>query len=171
MVMLNRACPALSDRALAQLRWAYRQLKHPSLATRLSSRCAAPVEQALGLLPKGWKKRLNKTDAASIRQSLQLVMACLCSGGITIIETWPHKAAARRVPIAGALSGAWPELIFINHYQKVAGGHASVRRAQRRHAVNPSKENSPPSGEGRGGRREGVQSAGKLATMSTMSPW
>ncbi|MEJ2321919.1 MAG: hypothetical protein P8Z31_06125, partial [Gammaproteobacteria bacterium] len=37
----------------------------------------------------------------------------------------------RAIPVAGAVSGAMLNLIFMNHYQDVARGHFIVRRLER----------------------------------------
>ena len=45
--MLNGAATILSDEESAELRWAYKHLEHPSLAARLSSRLASPIEEEI----------------------------------------------------------------------------------------------------------------------------
>ena len=75
--MMNGAGAVLSDKELAELRWAYQHLEHPSLAARLTSRLASPIEDGLALLPKSWRRRLDKTAELSIGQSLRLATASL----------------------------------------------------------------------------------------------
>jgi len=254
--MMNGAGTGLSDEELAELRWAYKHLEHPSLAARLTSRLASPIEEGLSLLPKTWRRRLDKTAETSISQSLRLAIASLDNVGAASTNNWLHrfiavgagaaggflgpltllaelplttalmlrsiaeiarsegedlsrketrmacvqvfalggrtrededadlgyyglritlglyferdileyaanaqgphipaaiemvraisarfgvvisdKAAAQMVPIAGALSGALLNLIFINHYQDVAKGHFIVRRLERQYGV------------------------------------
>lgn len=44
-----------------------------------------------------------------------------------------QKAAAQAVPVIGAMSGAAVNVLFIKHFQDVAGGHFTVRRLERRY--------------------------------------
>lgn len=44
-----------------------------------------------------------------------------------------QKAAAQAVPIIGAMSGAAVNVLFIKHFQDVAGGHFTVRRLERQY--------------------------------------
>ncbi|MEN8801553.1 MAG: EcsC family protein [Thiogranum sp.] len=259
--MMNGSGAGLSDEELAELHWAYKHLEHPSLAARLTSSLASPIEEGLGLLPKTWRKRLDRTAEASISQSLRLAIASLDNVGATSANNWLHriiavgagaaggflgpltllaelpltttlmlrsiaeiarsegedlsrketrlacvqvfalggrtrededadlgyyglritlglyferdileyaanaqgphipavigmvraisarfgvvisdKAAAQMVPIAGALSGALLNLIFMNHYQDVAKGHFIVRRLERQYGVDFIKD-------------------------------
>lgn len=251
----------LSELESADLRWAYQHLEHPSLAARLSDLLAVPIEEGLALLPKGWRRRLERTAETSIYRSLKLAvssmdliapaksrnllhkfmvsgigaaggffgpltlfaelpvtttlilrsiadiahaegedltkretrMACVqvfALGGRTkednaadlgyyglritmglyferdILEyaantQGPHipaaieiirsiaarfgvvisdKVAAQMVPVAGALSGAMLNLIFMSHYQDVAKGHFIVRRLERTHGIETIKD-------------------------------
>ena len=59
--------------------------------------------------------------------SIELVRAIAARFGVVISD----HAAARAIPVAGALSGAMLNLIFMNHYQDVARGHFIVRRLER----------------------------------------
>ncbi len=64
---------------------------------------------------------------AQIPGSIELVRAITARFGVVISD----HAAARAVPVAGAISGAMLNLIFMNHYQDVARGHFIVRRLER----------------------------------------
>ncbi|MEN8165990.1 MAG: EcsC family protein [Pseudomonadota bacterium] len=251
----------LSKQETADLRWAYQHLEHPSLAARLSDVLAVPIEEGLSLLPKGWRRRLDRTAETSIYRSLKLAVGSMdliapakshnllhkflvsgigAAGGffgpLTLLAELPvtttlilrsiadiahaegedltiretrmacvqvfalggrtkednaaelgyyglritmglyferdildyaanaqgshipaaieivrsiaarfgmvisDKAAAQMVPIAGALSGAMLNLIFMSHYQDVAKGHFIVRRLERTHGVKKIKE-------------------------------
>ncbi|HQR30429.1 MAG TPA: EcsC family protein [Anaeromyxobacteraceae bacterium] len=44
-----------------------------------------------------------------------------------------EKAAAQLVPVVGAAGGAALNLVFMNHYQRTAWGHFTVRRLSRAH--------------------------------------
>ena len=43
------------------------------------------------------------------------------------------KVAAAAVPIIGALSGATVNVIFMDHFHKIAKGHFTLRRLERTH--------------------------------------
>ncbi len=51
--------------------------------------------------------------------------------GIVVTE----KAAATTVPIIGALGGAGVNLLFIDHFQKMAHGHFAIRRLERTYGL------------------------------------
>lgn len=252
--MNKKVATTLSDEEMADLRWAYQHLEHPSLAARMSNLLAYPIEEGLSLLPKYWRRRLEHTAHVTVRRSLKIALASLDNASITPSRNWTHrlvaigaggaagffgpltlfaelpftttlilrsiadiansqgedlsesearlacvqvfalggrtqedeaadlgyygmritlglyferdimeyaanvqgphipaaiefvraiaarfgvvisdKAAAQMVPIAGALSGAMLNLIFIRHYQDVARGHFIVRRLEREH--------------------------------------
>jgi hypothetical protein len=102
---MNRASTVLSEEELAELRWAYQHLEHPSLAARLSSRLASPIEEGIALLPKTWQKRLNRTAEASIYQSLKLATASLDKVGTGGANNLLHKFAAVGAGAAGGFFG------------------------------------------------------------------
>jgi hypothetical protein len=62
---------------------------------------------------------------------IEMLRAIAARFGVVISD----KAAAQMVPIAGALSGATLNLIFMSHYQDVARGHFTVRRLERQYGV------------------------------------
>ena len=49
--------------------------------------------------------------------------------GVAVSE----KAAAQLVPLLGAAGGVAVNLAFMNHYQRTAWGHFTVRRLERAH--------------------------------------
>lgn len=63
--------------------------------------------------------------------AINLVRAIAARFGIVISD----KAAAQMIPVAGALSGALVNLMFMQHFQAVAKGHFIVRRLERRHGT------------------------------------
>lgn len=103
--MMNGAGAVLSDKELAELRWAYQHLEHPSLAARLTSRLASPIEEGLALLPKSWRRRLDKTAELSIGQSLKLAIASLDNTGAASVNNWLHKFVAMGTGAAGGFLG------------------------------------------------------------------
>lgn len=95
---------------LAELRWAYQQLEHPSLAARLCDVIGSPVQQGLQLLPKPWYRRLRTVAEISIHKTLGLA-----------IDSMEHVAPARAhdplhkllVAGTGAISGFFGPLTLL----------------------------------------------------------
>lgn len=102
---MNGSGAGLSDEELAELHWAYKHLEHPSLAARLTSSLASPIEEGLGLLPKTWRKHLDRSAEASISQSLRLAIASLDNVGETSANNWLHKFVAVGAGAAGGFLG------------------------------------------------------------------
>ena len=71
-----------------------------------------------------------------IPAAIEAVRAIAARFGVVVSD----KAAAQMVPIAGALSGAALNLIFISHYQDVAKGHFIIRRLERKHGIEPIRD-------------------------------
>jgi hypothetical protein len=70
---------------------------------------------------------IGKTEGPHIPGIINLVRAVAARFGVVVSD----KFAAQMVPIAGAISGAALNLIFMQHYQSVARGHFIVRRLER----------------------------------------
>ena len=66
-------------------------------------------------------------DGPHIPAAIQLARAVAARFGVVVSD----KLAAQLVPVAGALSAATLNLIFMQHYQDVARGHFIVRRLER----------------------------------------
>ena len=103
--MRNGPGHRLSDEELAQLRWAYQHLEHPSLAARLTSRLATPIEESLNLLPKTWRKRLDKATESSVCASLRLAIGSLANLETARANTWMPKFVAAGAGAAGGFLG------------------------------------------------------------------
>jgi hypothetical protein len=73
----------------------------------------------------------GKMDGPHIPAAIQLARAVAARFGVVISD----KLAAQLVPVAGALSAATLNLIFMQHYQDVARGHFVVRRLERDYGV------------------------------------
>ena len=56
--------------------------------------------------------------------------------GVVVSE----KAAAQLVPVVGALGGATVNLLFTEHFQKIATGHFTVRRLEREYGADVVRE-------------------------------
>ena len=68
--------------------------------------------------------------------------------GVAVSE----KAAAQLVPLLGAAGGAAVNLAFMNHYQRTAWGHFTVRRLERAHGEDAVRAAwGPPGGKRRPG--------------------
>jgi hypothetical protein len=70
-------------------------------------------------------------EGVHIPAAINFARAVAARFGVVISD----KAAAQMVPIAGALSGAALNLVFMQHYQDVARGHFIVRRLEREYGV------------------------------------
>jgi hypothetical protein len=75
-------------------------------------------------------------EGPHIPAAIELVRAVAARFGVVVSD----KAAAQMVPIAGAVSGAMLNLIFISHYQDVAKGHFIVRRLERKYGAELIKQ-------------------------------
>jgi hypothetical protein len=62
---------------------------------------------------------------------VRLVAQIASRFGIVVSE----KAAAQAVPIAGALGGATINLLFTRHFQRMARGHFTIRRLERKYGA------------------------------------
>jgi hypothetical protein len=66
----------------------------------------------------------------------RLLSAVVSRFGVVVSE----KAAATAVPVLGAVSGAALNMIFMDHFEKVAHGHFGLRRLEREYGVAPIKQ-------------------------------
>jgi hypothetical protein len=73
----------------------------------------------------------GKMDGPHIPAAIQLARAIAARFGVIVSD----KLAAQLVPVAGALSAAALNLIFMQHYQDVARGHFVVRRLEREYGA------------------------------------
>jgi len=81
----------LSKREMMELSWAYQNLEHPSLAARLSNLLAEPIEEAVSLLPKTWKTRIDKTLKANSYRTVKLAIFTMNLGGNVRPQNNIHK--------------------------------------------------------------------------------
>lgn len=70
---------------------------------------------------------LGTPDNLNIPAGVELVRAIASRFGLVFSD----KAAAQIVPVAGAVSGALINLVFMQHFQDMAKGHFIVRRLER----------------------------------------
>ncbi len=75
-------------------------------------------------------------DGPHIPAAIQLARAVAARFGVVISD----KMAAQLVPVAGSVSAAALNLIFMQHYQDVARGHFVVRRLERQHGVDAIRD-------------------------------
>jgi hypothetical protein len=59
----------------------------------------------------------------------RVIMAIASRFGIVV----SYKAAAQMMPIIGALGGATVNTAFMNHFQRIADGHFTIRRLERKY--------------------------------------
>lgn len=64
---------------------------------------------------------------------VRLIASIAARFGIVVSE----KAAAQLVPVFGGISGAAVNMVFTEHFQRMATGHFIVRRLEREHGVDP----------------------------------
>jgi len=94
----------------------------------LRAALAQEVAAAAHFLAKqGTKKAASATPPAVLR--LINMVAARFSTPIT------EKAAAQVVPVLGAVSGATINYLFMEHYQKVAHAHFTIRRLERKYGI------------------------------------
>jgi hypothetical protein len=46
-----------------------------------------------------------------------------------------ERSAASAIPVLGAVGGATVNLLFMNHFQRVAAGHFAIRRLEREYGA------------------------------------
>jgi hypothetical protein len=96
----------LPDAAARELEWSYRQLEHPSFAARLSDVLASPVGEAMKLLPRDWKKWLERSTQASMRRTMSLAVGSIAPAAEPGLRPpardWAHKLV---VAGSGAVGG------------------------------------------------------------------
>jgi hypothetical protein len=67
---------------------------------------------------------------------LRLVTQIAARFGVAVSE----KVAAQAMPVVGAFGGAAVNLLFMNHFQKMAHGHFTVRRLERKYGAEVIRE-------------------------------
>jgi len=95
----------LQDGEMDELRWAYNNLEHPSLAARLSNLLAEPIEEAISLLPKDWQKRWNRTLKSNTYKTVQFALVTMNHRSQGPSHDWWHKFAAASTGAAGGFLG------------------------------------------------------------------
>lgn len=100
----------LSKHEMMELSWAYQNLEHPSLAARLSNLLAEPIEEAVSLLPKTWKARIDKTLKANSYRTVKLAIFTMNLGGNVRPQNNIHKLICMGT---GAASGFFGPLTLL----------------------------------------------------------
>jgi hypothetical protein len=67
---------------------------------------------------------------------IRLMTAVASRFGVVVSE----KALAEMIPLLGALGGALINLLFISHFQAMAGGHFVIRRLERKYGPEGVKQ-------------------------------
>ena len=100
----------LTEEEQIELRYAYQNLEHPSFAARLSDVLASPIEAGLVLLPKNWRKSLERTAQMSIYRSLKLAVSSMGELESVPAQIWAHRLLAAG---CGAASGFFGPLAIL----------------------------------------------------------
>lgn len=98
----------LPAEATRELMWSYRQLEHPSLAARLSDVIASPIGEGIKLLPRDWRKRIDRGVEASMMQAFELALLSLRERPYTgsgTASTLSHKLMAVGTGAVGGFFG------------------------------------------------------------------
>ena len=93
-------------------------------ATRLA--IATQVNEAAKFVARQGTSRLSRNAGPPL---IRLISQVASRFGVTVTE----KTAAQMVPLLGAVGGAGINLVFIKHYQEMAGGHFVVRRLENKY--------------------------------------
>ncbi|MEJ2061100.1 MAG: EcsC family protein [Gammaproteobacteria bacterium] len=72
----------------------------------------------------------------NIPGGIELARAITARFGVAVSDQF----AAKMIPIAGAVSGALVNLIFMQHFQEIARGHFIVRRLERQYGSEPIRK-------------------------------
>jgi hypothetical protein len=108
--MADVTLAGLTEQETRDLRWAYRHLEHPSLAARLSDVLASPIEEAVALLPKKWRKRIERAATSSIYQALKLAIGSMDLIAPSKSHNMLHKLSVTSI---GAASGFFGPLTLL----------------------------------------------------------
>ncbi|TBV26547.1 EcsC family protein [Meridianimaribacter sp. CL38] len=103
------------------------------------------LETSYYLTRAGLTSALGNVSASSIKAIINSTVAGASAMGSNVITKFitqiasrlsiliTEKAIAQAVPIAGAVGGGSINFIFINHFQKMATAHFSIRRLERKY--------------------------------------
>lgn len=100
--MMELVPQQLPTHAERELIWSYRQLEHPSFAARLSDVIASPIGEGIKLLPRDWRKRIDRGVEVSMMQAFELALLSLRDNP----EARPSAAATLSHKLAAAGFGA-----------------------------------------------------------------
>jgi hypothetical protein len=95
----------LDKKELADLKWAYQHLEHPSLAARLSNFIGGPIEDGLKLLPRAWYDKLYSASEASIERGLRVAIKSMDHVSPGLTHNSVHRLMAAGTGAVGGLLG------------------------------------------------------------------
>jgi len=104
-IPMDDASSGFSEEELAELKWAYDHLEHPSLGARMSAVLATPIEEGMKLLPKNWQGNLDKIAQASIGQVLKTNLSAERMPVSARSSFWTHKFMAAGIGAVGGFFG------------------------------------------------------------------
>ena len=93
----------LADADVNDLRIAKSKLEYPSLTARISDCVGKPIEAGFKLLPRDWKKRVDKITQAALLRGLRFAVLTIGKAEIRDSQDWLHKVL---VAGSGAAGGA-----------------------------------------------------------------
>lgn len=108
---MDATSAGLTEAEIAELSWAFQQLEHPSLASRLSSQLGQPVEDLIGLLPVKWQNRLEKTFKRNIYLTVRAALVSMDYSKPNQSHDVLHKVLAMGAGAAGGYLGPLTLLI------------------------------------------------------------
>jgi hypothetical protein len=86
----------LPSEAARELAWSYERLEHPSLAARLSDVLATPFAETMKLMPRRWKKELDRRVENNMYRVLKMAM-----GSMDHREAVPSSDLLHRALVTG----------------------------------------------------------------------
>lgn len=75
--MNHLVAQGLPPHAARELVWSYKQLEHPSLAARLSDVIASPIGEGIKLLPRDWRKQIDRSVEISMKRAFEIALFSL----------------------------------------------------------------------------------------------
>ena len=109
--VMAQGVAALSEQEMLELQWAQKHLEHPSLAARMSSVLASSIEEALSLLPRNWRKRMDGVATTTMYQSLKLAISSIDQLGVS--SSTHNRLHQLLVTSSGAAGGFFGPMLML----------------------------------------------------------
>lgn len=151
---------ALSPEDRLALKRAHRELEHPSLAARLSSRLGKPIEKFFQLLPDDWHDNLRQGMHRSLEKTLSVAIYSLGDERRAPRSQRYHRALGMAAGAAGGLFGLPAVLAELPITSTIIlRSIADIARAQGEDLQDPGARLACMEVFALGGRSEGDQAA------------